>query len=148
MQSANSWKQSGRISIWRYTENERNYPGWNLNADRAGCHSLLNLLDALAADGAGSRSIAITAPTKAQLGVPNNMGGQAAWVAPEKLRLTLSLVADKWSFPPDLDPALIEVGSTWLQALREGIAGIPEGRGDYAIGKGSLRLWFWWGGRA
>lgn len=144
MQFANAWKQSGRISIWRYTENERNYPGWNLNADRAGCQSLLNLLDALAADGAGSRSIAITAPTKAQLGVPNNMRGQAAWVAPEKLRLTLSPVADQWSFPPDLDPAAIEVGSTWLQALREGIAGIPEGRGDYAIGKGSLRLWFWW----
>lgn len=55
MQLANAWKQSGRISIWRYTENERNYPGWNL--------------DALAADGAGSRSIAITAPTKAQLAV-------------------------------------------------------------------------------
>ena len=21
------------ISIWRYTENQRNYPGWHLNAD-------------------------------------------------------------------------------------------------------------------
>ena len=144
MQSANSWKQSGRISIWRYIENEQNYPGWHLNADRVGCQSLLALLDALAADGTDPRSIAITAPTKAQLGVPNNMRGQAAWVAPKKLRLTLSPVADQWSFPPDLNPAAIEVGSTWLQALREGIAGIPEGRGDYAIGKGSLRLWFWW----
>ena len=24
----NAWKQSGRVSLWRYTENERNYPGW------------------------------------------------------------------------------------------------------------------------
>lgn len=72
------------------------------------------------------------------------MRGQAAWAAPEKLRLTLSPAEDRWSFPPDLDPAAIEVGSAWLQALREGIAGIPEGRGDYAIGKDSLSLWFWW----
>lgn len=144
MQSANCWKQTGRISIWRYTENERNYPGWHLNADRAGCQSLLSLLDALAADGAGSRSVAITAPTKAQLVVPNNMRGRAAWVAPEKLRLTISPVEDRWSFPPDLDPAAIEVGSAWLRALRGGIAGIPEGCADYAIGKGSLSLWFWW----
>ena len=144
MQSVNSWKQSGRISIWRYTENERNYPGWHLNADRVGCQSLLALLDALVADGAGSRSIAITPPTKTQLGVPNNRHGQAAWVAPAKLRLTLSPVADQWSFPPDLDPAALVVGPTWLQALREGIDGIPEGRGDYSIGKGSLPLWFWW----
>ena len=48
-----------------FSRTERNYPGWHLNADRAGCQSLLSLLDALAADGAGSRSVAITAPTKA-----------------------------------------------------------------------------------
>ncbi|MBB5884906.1 hypothetical protein DYQ93_03355 [Xanthomonas sp. LMG 8992] len=144
LQLAHRWTQSGRISLWRYLENERNYPGWHLNADSAGCQSLLTLLDALAADGVGSRTLLITAPSKAELGVPNNRRGLAAWVAPEKLRLTLSTTDDHWSFPVDAEPAALEIGSGWLAALREGIAGIAKGRGDYAIGKGNHRLWFWW----
>jgi hypothetical protein len=32
-----------------------------------------------------------------------------------------------------------------LAPLLQGIAGIPEGRGDYSIGgDGGLSLWFWW----
>jgi hypothetical protein len=143
----NTWKQSGRISLWRYTENERNYPGWHLSADVAGCQSLLALLEALATDGGGFRTITITTPDKAQLLVPNNKSGLAAWVAPTKLQMELSPNPTEWAFPPDMDPAAITVGSNWLAPLREGIAGIAKGRGDYAIGdrkNGSFRLWFWW----
>lgn len=56
----------GRVSLWRYTENERNYPGWNLNADAAGCRSLLELLDALTITGAGGRTVTVTQPTSEQ----------------------------------------------------------------------------------
>ncbi|MET0550068.1 MAG: hypothetical protein ABW002_12455 [Xanthomonas sp.] len=144
MRLAHRWTQSGRISVWRYLENERNYPGWHLNADPAGSQSLLELLHTLAADGTGSRAITVTAPSKAELVVPNNRRGRAAWVAPEKLRLTLSTANDQWSFPLDVAPAVLEIGSAWLAALREGIAGIPKGQGDYCIGRGSHSLWFWW----
>jgi len=144
MQTANLWKQAGRISVWRYTENSGNYPGWHLTADPAGCQSLLALLDALAADGVGSRAVAITAPGKADLAVPNNRQGRAAWGAPQKLRLTLAAAEQQWWFPPGLDPAALTLGAAWLPALRHGVAGIPAGQGDYSIGKGSLPLWFWW----
>ena len=146
MNLANVWKQSGRISLWRYTENERNYPGWHLNADIAGCHSFVALLDALATDGSGSRTITLTSPTMA-VRVPNNRGGRAKWLAPAKLRVTLSQSPADWVFPSDLDPATISVGSDWLGALREGLSGIPKGQGDYSIGnskEGNLQLWFWW----
>ncbi|RAP57337.1 hypothetical protein [Oleiagrimonas sp. MCCC 1A03011] len=148
MHRAHSWKQSGNVSLWYYTENERNYPGWHLTADAAGCESLVALLDALAADGTpASRAVKITPPSKAQLGVPNNKSGLAAWRAPSKLRLAFSGNPADWSFPPDLDPALLTIGADWLTPLHEGISGIPHGRGDYSIGptgKGSFRLWFWW----
>lgn len=144
LRRAHCWTQSGRISLWRYLENERNYPGWHLNADPDGCKSLLALLDALVTDGDGSLAIAITAPTKAELAVPNNRRGRAAWVAPEKLCLTFSTTDDLWSFPADLAPAALDIGAVWLAALRDGIDGIPKGRGDYCIGRGDLRLWFWW----
>ena len=146
MQLANSWKQSGRISLWRYTENERNFPGWHINADSAGCESLLALLEVLSADGGGSRTVAIATPTKAQLDVPNNKAGLATWVAPDKLRMTFSPNPEEWFFSSAIDPAEITVGTSWLAPLREGIAGIPNGHGDYSIGdrKSGLPLWFWW----
>ncbi len=142
-----AWKQSGRISLWRYTENERNYPGWNLNADSVGCKSLLELVDALVAESCGSRTINLTEPSQAQLRVPGNTGGAAAWVVPVKLRVTISDARSDWHFPQDLDPARIEFGSDWVAPLREGVASMSAGRGDYSIGNdknGSLKLWFWW----
>ena len=148
MHRAHSWKQSGNVSLWYYTENERNYPGWHLTADAAGCESLVGLLDALAADGIpASRVVEITPPSKAQLGIPNNQSGLAAWRAPSKLRIAFSSNPAEWSVPRDLDPTALTIGSDWLAPLREGISGIPHGRGDYSIGpagKLSPRLWFWW----
>ncbi len=147
MSRASGWKLSGRVSLWRYTENDRNYPGWNINADLTGCESLLELLDALISDGQGSRSIHLTPPTPAQLQVPANQGGTAAWVAPAKLRVSLSDVASDWRFPQDQNPASLMFGSEWVAPLREGLVGMSAGRGDFSIGKtsiDSLGLWFWW----
>ena len=148
MHRAHSWKQTGNVSLWRYTENERNYPGWHLTADTAGCDSLIALLDALVSDGIPAfRAVEITPLSKAQLGVPNNKSGLAAWRSPGKLRVTFSSDPAEWSFPPDLEPAVLAIGSDWLAPLQEGISGIPHGRGDCSIGfagNGSSRLWFWW----
>jgi hypothetical protein len=148
MHRSHSWKQSGHVSLWYYTENERNYPGWHLTADPAGCNSLIALLDVLATDGIpASRAVEITPPSKAQLVVPNNKSGLAAQRAPSKLRVAFSSNPQDWSFPQELDPAVLTIGADWLAPLREGISGIPLGRGDYSIGptgKGSSRLWFWW----
>jgi hypothetical protein len=146
MLQANSWKQSGTVWVWRYTENLHNFPGWHLTADTTGCRSLLALLDAFAADGvAGTRTINVSSPTASVLGVPNNRA--AAWLAPAKFRLSFSATPSQWSFPDSLEPAELAVGVDWLPQLRRGIAGIPLGEGDYSIGpssRGSVRLWFWW----
>ena len=145
MSTRPKWQQCGRISLWRYTENERNFSGWHLNADAEGCASLLSLLDALESSPGEYRTVRITAPTAAVLRVPNNRGGRAAWLAPAKLRLCCSPVQACWVFPLDLDPASLTVGADWLPRLREGIGGIPEGRGDYSIGSDAEpSLWFWW----
>lgn len=142
----NTWRQSGSVSLWRYTENERNYPGWNLNADAAGCKSLLELLDALTVTGAGGRTITVSPPTSEQLRVPNNRGGAAAWLSPEKWNVSLAPDPTAWNFPPDTQPAVLTLGTNWLAALRAGVAGTQSGSGDHSIGNrnGGLALWFWW----
>lgn len=107
---------------------------------------MLELIDLLALDGLGHRTLHIVAPTENQLTVPNNWRGQAPWVAPNKLRIALVNDAEYWEFPPILTPASLTLGSRWLQDLRKGIVGIPLGCGDYSIGhrKSGLPLWFWW----
>ena len=141
---SHSWKQQGSISLWRYTENERNFHGWHLNADLAGCQSLVTLFEALAADGpSASRTVNLTRPTTAVLAVPNNRGGTAKFKSPEKLRIAFSSDPGQWSFPPQLEPAEFSYGYEWLSPLCKGVNGIPQGDGDYSIGH-DLPLWFWW----
>ena len=146
MLQSHSWKQAGSIALWRYKENQRNFPGWHLTADAAGCASLIALLDAFASDGgSSSRTLTVQAPTLAILSVPNNRS--SAWRSPSKLRLSLSASPSEWSFPESLEPAALTFGSEWLPDLRQAIAGIPRGQGDYSIGRpgnGNLQLWFWW----
>lgn len=52
--------------------------------------------------------------TEAQLRVPNNRSGSAAWVAPPKLRVAFSVTATEWTFSQDLDPAVLVVSSDCL----------------------------------
>jgi hypothetical protein len=148
MQRVHSWKQAGSISLWYYTENEHNYPGWHLNANATGCESIIALFGAFVTDGVtASRTVAIIPPSKTQLAVPNNKSGLAAWQAPSKLRVVFSCTPTDWSFPPNAEVAIFTVGSNWFPLLCEGISGIPHGRGDYCIGptgEGNSRLWFWW----
>ena len=142
---SHSWKQHGSISLWRYTENERNFPGWHLNADPTGCRSLLALFEALAADGPSAfRTVDLTRPTASILAVPNNKGGTAKFKSPKKWRISFSNEPSHWSFPQTLEPAELCYGQDWLAPLCEGVIGIPEGHGDYSIGGSDLRLWFWW----
>lgn len=141
-----AWKPSGSVSLWRYTENTRHYPGWHLTADLAGCGSLLDLLDTLATEPGNYRTVPLQPPDEAQLGVPNNR--RSPHVAATKLQLTLSDLSAQWRFPPDHDPASLTIGSDWLAPLRKGLLDITQGRGDYRIGHeadGNLPLWFWWG---
>jgi hypothetical protein len=146
MLQSHSWKQSGSVSLWRYTENLRNYPGWHLTADAVGCASVVTLLDALESDNSAvSRTIALVPPTPAVLAVPNNRS--SAVIAPEKLRMSFSLAPSQWSFTESAAPAELTFGSNWLPQLRRAIAGISRGEGDYSIGEsggGNLPLWFWW----
>ena len=136
------WNQNGRICLWRYTENQRNYRGWHLSADADGCASLLSLLDQLPSASAAYRTLQITAPSATQLRAPNNRA--SGWLAPSRLRIEWAAQPATWLLPESLDPAHLTLGLDRLIPLRAGIADVAAGRGDYSIGDRGARLWFWW----
>jgi hypothetical protein len=141
-----AWKQEGVVSLWRYSERQRNFPGWHLSADHDGVASLLSLLKALGETESGiARTVSLTPPSHATLAVPNN--GNARWLAPERLRVSRSDDPAMWCLAAWSDPAELIAGLTWLAKLSSGIADIARGHGDYSIGdskNGNLQLWFWW----
>lgn len=139
------WKQEGSVFLWRYEPRNRNYGGWNISADKAGCGSLIKLLDVLSMDGSGAtRSVRITRPTKAILAVPNCP--VRTFVAPNALRITIANDPTEWRFPMTSEYADLSMGADWLLLMRDSIKDIDAGLGDYSIGgsdKGDLPLWFW-----
>lgn len=145
MKLSNSWKQAGNVWLWRYTRNQRNYGGWHLTADAAGCSSLVELLKAFVEDGIPAlRTVKISDPTVTILSVPNK---KSAWIAPSKLRISMSPVATDWLFPATTDPATLTLGGDWMDQLSQAIEGIQRNEGDYSIGQTAdknQRLWFWW----
>lgn len=134
----------GSVSLWRYTENERNYPGWHLSADTSGAASLRSLLADLEVSG-GYRTVSITPPSEALLRVPNNRGGKAAWQAPGRWRIHYLSAPEEsrsWRVGEDTDTKVLSAGKAWLAEFRAGIEGVEKGKGDYSIGVPSP--WFWW----
>lgn len=147
MKTTHVWRQAGSISIWRYTGNVRNFPGWHVSADKAGCESLLALLAAFAADAVPAlRTLAIDAPTPAVLAVPNNRSHSV--IAPDRWALSFVSDAGHWAFAESSPHLEFAFGADWLPALRDAIAEAAHGHGDRSIGplRGE-RLWFWWRNR-
>lgn len=145
-----SWKQKGVISLWRYEENIRNYPGWHLTADATGVESLIFLLNLMRESCAATyRTITITPPSASALCVPNNKGGKASFIAPQKWRIEYTKraeLSETWHFPVTSESASLLMGANFLALLAAGVEGILHGKGDYSIGSSGADnsvLWFW-----
>lgn len=146
--NVNKWKQEGRLYLWRYIENTRNYPGWHLTADDTCCHSLVDLIERmLTARWSSHKSLVVTPPTKEVLSVPNNRGGEAGWKAVRILTLKYpkdKVRDDHFSLEENGDEIILSAGRENLKLLNEWMLRISKGEGDYAIQIGETHLWFWW----
>ncbi len=141
--SVEGWKQAGDLWLWRYRQNTRNYPGWNLAADQLGWESLLDLLGRMAASPwACRRSIAVSRPTARILAVPNNPG--EGLESPPCLRLEVprGSVGDRhWRLEAGPRRVALEVGPSKLDELRAAVGSMPSTGGDYAIGSDDRTAW-------
>jgi hypothetical protein len=139
---------NGQIFLWRYLENARNYPGYNLTADKTGCECLLSTLSKLKQ---ATKSIKVVVSlcqvTPMVLSVPNNKKGKAACISFLSLELsTHPELKPKWMRFKEIDQKCsLELSSSQVGCIVDGIEDIQNGKGDYCIGEiDGQELWFWW----
>ena len=142
-------KITGQIFIWRYTDNDRNYPGWNLTLDRQASQDLLQLFDLMdQCDWSTKKSLGTTEPTDNELNVPNNRQGTARWSTKRTITFTTKTNAapDYWTTDERKEELEIIFSKHKMKPLRQAIADIPNGKGDISIGdsRDENLLTFWW----
>jgi hypothetical protein len=137
------WRNRGVISVWHYDGFPRDYHGYHLHADAAGCSFLKGLVERLRAgripDG---KSFKLAAPTATQLAVPNC---RATCVPARRLELRYrrDVPQDHWSIEDLEGNLMIEMGLSKLAEFERGIDDISRGEGDWAIHGASRALWLW-----
>lgn len=141
--NTNKWKQSGRLFLWRYEENPKNYRGLHLTADADGCRSLIELLNFMVkSEEESKRTIKLYPTTEYELKVTgcNNRAMPCS-----KLILTNRKDNDDyWNISDHNGIATIEGGNNSLSKMVGGLQDIQQGQGDYFIGSEGHELWFWW----
>lgn len=143
------FKVNGKVYIWMYTDNQKNYPGWNLTVDLQAGISLIELLDLMtASEWSSKKTISTELPTKFQLKVPNNELGLAKWRTKPKLTLNYRKEESKdfWLITETDNGIEIQFGKTKLTDLKNAINRVPKGDGDYAISDMDDKniLYIWW----
>lgn len=147
----NKFKISGQIYLWKFLENQRNYPGWNLTADKTGCESSLQLLEMMKqTEWSSKKEIQTAVPTELQIRVPNNRNGDAKWKYAKTLILNYKKksASDEWMIAENSDTVEIRFGTDKLTEFENSILKVQKGTGDFAISNfeenDSHILYFWW----
>ena len=145
-QAVGSWRQEGRVSLWRYRKARTMYDGWHFTADAEGCASLIELCSIISsAMEPAHRTISVTDPQ--EVGADQIFGDHGLRLdVPVKLRLgndldgtgSIGLSADVFAMP--LRPEDI---SNLSVAVRD----VSAGRADFGVSFGTsdtiFRFWWW-----
>jgi hypothetical protein len=137
------WQQRGRIYLWQYTENTRNFPGWHLVVDSSARDSLVALVVSLnEAQDPVHRTLEINRPTHNVLCIPNNKDGLARFSAPTKLVIHFDPTSeDLWALDCVDDAAEWRLGANSMTELGAALAD-PNEFFDRTFGR-DKQLWFW-----
>ena len=140
--NTNKWKQSGNIYIWTYQDNPKNYPGWHMSGNDAGCNSISKLLEAfIDSPPEVIRTVQLSIPTDKQFSVPNC---NSKPIPETKFMIKKSGNPNSWVLENVDGKLQLEIGTVYLSKFISGIADIQQQKGDYFIGSTQQELWFWW----
>lgn len=127
---------NGKVYVWKYLENYKNYPGWNFTVDKMAAKQLTELFSLmLSSEFPTKKKIETSVPSKPQLEVPNNLHGKADYKTKSTVVFNLkkSGKSDLWNIVEQDDSLEIILGIEKLYELNNAIGKILLGEGDFAI---------------
>lgn len=150
------WKQSGRLFVWRWSDESRNYPGWNVTADRSGAESLRQLFALMQrAEWSSQRALKVTNPVPGLVARRRvAIGGDL--LVPRRIIFKYRKTAVRpcyWHWEGNWTSPVLIFGSEMLQRLRNALDQIYDGIGDFRVGsqdqhlhgidRVNVSIWFW-----
>lgn len=143
------YKLEGKFYIWIYTENKRNYSGWNFTADKRSFESLINLLEVMNnGEWPSKKSVSLDKPNDSQLLIPNNRNGLAKWYTKERVIFKFKMLEapNLWLLKESNSEFEIIFGKNRLKELKSSLSRVLKGDGDFAMCDDSEEkiLNFWW----
>lgn len=140
------FKFVGEIYIWKYTNNTKNYPGWNLTLNKEAAQNLLKLFDLMLKSEWSAKKNIQTAPvTQFQADIPQNRNSN--WKSKPKIlfKYNNNDLNEFWQIIETDDCVEILFGKEKLYKLKESIHNIISGKSDFAISDSNEDniLYFW-----
>ena len=143
---------AGRICLWQYRDNPREYMGFHLSADAPGCTQLLPLLANLAkARTPQIANIVLDPPSPGVLAIPTRRVGSSAIIGYRHWELLVDprFPPERLHFTVVTDRVRTELSPVQVESMAGGVEDMRALRGDYPIGDDEAhQLWFWWQDRA
>ena len=144
--AVHSWKQAGRVFVWRYPTHKKKHRGWHFTCDDKACDSLTLLVRAMQAEIEPSRrSITLSPATSDVWRVPNF--GEPSRESRETMVLQYDPNFGDLLLNEQDDRLRLHFGYGTASKLLEAIADVKAGRGDYQLlssEEGVPPIWIWW----
>ena len=141
----NKFKHKGRVFIWKFSPDNKNYPGWNFTSDLEGCYSLIELLELMQASPFPSKKLIPTNPVT--LSQVKAVTGSKSYKSARLLALDYRKGQPEfWQTDQDPEKLKISFGDRELEFLQTALQRIIKGEGDFAIGNSNdeYQVYFWW----
>ena len=134
------------IHLWRYKDNRRNYPGYHLTANAAGCDQFaIALQTAIQNNRESTIRLHLHPVTNAILDVPNNTNAQHVALSTLEIIVDQQSVLPIFNFTESHPTVRLRMNRGQAECILKGLDDIKHDKGDYCIGAdGDNVIWFWW----
>jgi hypothetical protein len=139
------YKLKGRLFVWKFHPENRNYLGWNLTGDNEGCNSLIELLELMQTSSFPSHNTITTQP--ATINQVKATTGSIPFKSISKLNLRFRKGEPQLWYIEEVDNGIqVTFGEREIELLQTALQRIIKGEGDFALGdsKDEHLVYFWW----
>lgn len=135
----------GGVALWRYRENQRNYPGFHVAAAAPGCERLLGALALIQMERGREVVVDLMPPDAAILKRANNRQGLARIASFKHWRFRQAATsAPGLAFLIRGDTCNLDVAPQMIARLSEAVVTLAQRTDDFSLGdRDEDLLWFW-----